>query len=93
MEFMLPRFFGWPQLWGDNQRMPSGLGCHVRLPSPPTPFPALARWYAAMRTTPAFASVRNDIYSYWQGLEAAGQWLDETITLTPTLSPDPNPTP
>ena len=88
MEFMLPRFFGWPQLWGDNQRTPTALG-DVRLPSPPTPFPALARWYAAMRTTAAFASVRNDIYSYWQGLEAEGQWqpiLDEIAANTdPTL--------
>ena len=88
MEFMLPRFFGWPQLWGDNQRTPTPLG-DVRLPSPPTPFPTLARWYAAMRGAAAFASVRDDIYSYWQGLEAAGQWqpiLDEIAANTdPTL--------
>ena len=61
MEYMLPRFFGWPQLWGDNQRTPTPLG-DVRLPSPPTPFPALARWYAEMRANDAFSSVREDIY-------------------------------
>jgi len=84
MEFMLPRFFGWPQLWGDNQRTPplarreeeaeAEAEAVPTQPPPPTPFPALARWYAAMRETEAFASVRDDIYSYWQGLEAAGQW-------------------
>merc|ERR1719230_1236425 len=48
MEFMLPRVFGWPKLFDPHATAPA-----------PTPFPALAAWYTALRETyPAFAAVR-----------------------------------
>merc|ERR1719399_545601 len=49
MEFMLPRVFGWPQLFDPTSATPA-----------PTPFPALAKWYTTLQATPAFASVRSD---------------------------------
>jgi len=59
MEFMLPRVFGWPQLFD---------------PAAAAPFPTLARWYTAMQATAAFDAVRGDIWSYWEQMEAAGQF-------------------
>ena len=63
MEYMLPAVFGWPQLFDPKATTPA-----------PTPFPSLARWYAAMREEPAFASVRADIWEYWEQMDAAGQF-------------------
>ena len=40
MEFMLPRVFGWPQLFEPGEE---------------TPFPGLARWYTHCRTMAAFS--------------------------------------
>lgn len=59
MEFMLPRVFGWPQLFEPGLR---------------TPFPHLANWYTAMRDIEAFAATREDIWGYWVKLEAQGQF-------------------
>lgn len=63
MEFMLPRFFGWPQLFDPQATAPA-----------PTPFPVLARWYTQMQETPAFSSVRLDIWGFWEQMETAGQF-------------------
>ena len=60
MEFMLPSVFGWPRIFD---------------PEADSPFPTLARWYArAQANHPAFASVRSDIWGYWEQLEAQGQF-------------------
>jgi len=74
MEFILPRFFGWPHLFDPDTIQPA-----------PTPFPRLAAWYTAVQCTPAFASVRSDILGYWEQMEAAGQFdsiLDEMAAAT-----------
>merc|ERR1719502_2586959 len=70
MEFMLPRVFGWPELF---------------LPGEATPFPTLAAWYTHLKATPAFAAVHADIWGYWESMEAAGQFqpiLDELAANT-----------
>ena len=70
MEYMLPRVFGWPQLFDLLATDPA-----------PTPFPKLARWYSELlERHPPFASVRSDIYTYWEQMDTAGQFqpiLDE----------------
>mmetsp|Transcript_5730 Transcript_5730/g.11258 ORF Transcript_5730/g.11258 Transcript_5730/m.11258 type:complete len:604 (+) Transcript_5730:71-1882(+) len=78
MEFMLPRVFGWPRLFDPAATEPA-----------PTPFPALAAWYTALQETPAFRSVRSDIWEYWEQMEDSGQFqpiIDEIAACTdPTL--------
>lgn len=59
MEFMLPRVFGWPQLFSSDAS---------------TPFPKLAGWYERLRGQPAFAAVHADIWAYWEQMEADGQF-------------------
>lgn len=64
MEFMLPRVFGWPDLFNPTATAPAR-----------TPFPALAAWYTGLRAThPEFAQVHADIWGYWEEMEAAGQF-------------------
>jgi|EP01046_Picozoa_sp_COSAG06_P038373 glutathione S-transferase len=61
MEFMLPRVFGWPEVF---------------TPGAATPFPALASWYDHCRTADeAFASTHADIWDYWVDMAAAGQFV------------------
>jgi glutathione S-transferase len=62
MEFLLPRFFGWPQLFDPSATAPR------------TPFPKLAQWYSGLRQHPVFASVHADIWGYWEGMEEQGQF-------------------
>jgi hypothetical protein len=63
MEYMLPNFFGWPQLFDPGA-------------PPPQPFPKLAAWYAGLRADePAFASVHAEIWNYWRELDSQGQFL------------------
>ena len=76
MEYLLPRFFGWPQIFDPASTTPA-----------PTPFPALARWYCAMQKNAAFASVRSDIMGYWEQMEAAGQF--EPIVAEIAANTDP----
>ena len=76
MEFMLPKFFGWPELLNPAATAPA-----------PTPFPHLAAWYAAMLKTPAFASVRSDIWGYWEQMEAAGQFAPILLELRANTDP------
>ena len=75
---MLPRFFGWPQLFDPAVADPA-----------PTPFPRLAAWYSAMRAEPAAEAVRAEIWAYWEEMEAAGQFkpiVDEiAASADPTL--------
>ena len=60
MEYMLPRIFGWPEIFK---------------PDTPTPFPRLATWYTYCRETDeAFASTHADIWRYWVEMEAIGQF-------------------
>ena len=55
MEYMLPRIFGWPELFNVCSKHPN-----------PTPFPHLAAWYTNMQLLyPEFTKVRNDIYNHW----------------------------
>lgn len=58
MEFMLPRVFGWPDVFRET----SG------------PFPELAKWWMKVTEEPSFAKVRQDIYGYWEGMEETGQF-------------------
>jgi glutathione S-transferase len=65
MEFMLPRVFGWADLFRDA----SG------------GFPYLQNWYEAMLKEPAMQTVHNDIWNYWVKCENEGQFVtiqDET---------------
>jgi len=63
MEFMLPKVFDWPHLFDPRATDPA-----------PTPFPSLARWYDRLQNTPAFSETRDDIWGYWEKMEAAGQF-------------------
>jgi len=76
MEFMLPRFFGWPALFDPHAASPA-----------PTPFPHLARWYTALQRTPAFADVRQDIWGYWETMEAAGQFAPIVAEMAANTDP------
>jgi len=58
MEFMLPRIYGWPDIFRDT----SGS------------FPAIARWWLKVTAEPAFAEVRQQIYEYWEEMEGKGQF-------------------
>lgn len=57
MEFMLPRVFGWPDIFRDGQT-----------------FPALSKWWLKISEEPAFKLVREQIYTYWEGMEPKGQF-------------------
>uniref|UniRef100_A0A7S1MGU6 Glutathione transferase n=1 Tax=Alexandrium catenella TaxID=2925 RepID=A0A7S1MGU6_ALECA len=58
MEFMLPRVFGWPDVFREHEG----------------PFPALARWWCKLSEEAAFKKVRQDIYGYWEEMEGKGQF-------------------
>merc|ERR1719343_4898 len=58
MEFMLPRVFGWPDLFRETEG----------------PFPAIAKWWTKISQEPAFAKVRQDIWEYWVEMEEKGQF-------------------
>eukprot|EP00933_Yihiella_yeosuensis_P043799 TRINITY_DN38773_c0_g1_i1.p1 TRINITY_DN38773_c0_g1~~TRINITY_DN38773_c0_g1_i1.p1 ORF type:complete len:297 (-),score=58.88 TRINITY_DN38773_c0_g1_i1:129-1019(-) len=58
MEFMLPRVFGWPNIFSTGE----------------SPLPKLAAWWEHLTSQPAFAEVRNDIFTYWVELEKQGQF-------------------
>ncbi|MDA8539150.1 glutathione S-transferase family protein [bacterium] len=61
MEFMLPRIFGWPEIF-----QPDTAG---------NPFPRLAAWYTYCRAADgAFVSTHADIWGYWVEMEEAGQF-------------------
>jgi len=63
MEFMLPKVFGWPELFDA-----------AAAPASAQPLPALAAWYTALKSQPAFAATHAQIWGYWEGLEAQGQF-------------------
>lgn len=59
MEYMLPRVFGWPDVFRDEGG----------------PFPEIAKWWTKLTgEEPAFAAVRKDIFKYWEEMEEAGQF-------------------
>jgi len=59
MEFMLPRVFGWPDIFDVAA----------------SPFPKLATWFTKLKKEePAFAAVHDDIWNYWVKMEAEGQF-------------------
>jgi len=58
MDYMLPRVFGWPELFNSEKL---------------TPFPALAAWYSGLKKDPVFKSVYDDIWGYWVEMGDAGQ--------------------
>lgn len=58
MEFMLPRVFGWPDVF----RKTDG------------PFPVIAKWWSAISEEAAFKAVREDIFKYWEEMEKKGQF-------------------
>eukprot|EP00931_Biecheleriopsis_adriatica_P090863 TRINITY_DN64782_c0_g1_i1.p1 TRINITY_DN64782_c0_g1~~TRINITY_DN64782_c0_g1_i1.p1 ORF type:complete len:280 (-),score=57.47 TRINITY_DN64782_c0_g1_i1:107-946(-) len=58
MEFMLPRVFGWPDIFRES----SG------------PFPNIACWWMKLSEEPSFKTVRQQIYDYWEDLEGQGQF-------------------
>lgn len=72
MEFMLPRVFGWPDIFRDE-------GNHL---------PKLAKWWMKLTDEPAFAKVREQIFDYWVGMEEKGQFapiVDEIKNDTTSL--------
>lgn len=58
MEFMLPKVFGWPDVF----RQKDG------------PFPNLAKWWTKVTEEAAFSKVRKEIYEYWEEMESKGQF-------------------
>lgn len=58
MEFMLPRVFGWPDVF----RKSDG------------PFPKIAKWWQKISEEPAFKAVRQQIWEFWEEMEAKGQF-------------------
>jgi len=72
MEFMLPRVFGWPQLFDALSTDPA-----------PTPFPSLARWYTnSQKRSEAFRSTHGDIWNFWERMENEGQFAPIVEELT-----------
>merc|ERR550525_641320 len=64
MEFMLPRVFGWPDIFRGLEG----------------PLPAVARWWTKISEEPAFKEVRQQIFEFWEEMEKKGQFkyiLDE----------------
>jgi len=71
MEYMLPRCFGWLP--------PFEAG---------SPFPRLAAWYSGVQAAhPEFEAVHASIWSYWEEMEAAGQFkpIVEEVASNPQL--------
>jgi len=58
MEFMLPRVFGWPDIF----RKTDG------------PLPNVAKWWTKLTEESAFSTVRQQIYGYWEEMEKKGQF-------------------
>jgi len=58
MEFLLPRLYGWPDIF----RKTDG------------PFPNLAKWWAKISEEPAYKAVRADIFKHWEEVEKKGQF-------------------
>merc|ERR1712157_622305 len=58
MEFMLPRVFGWPDIFRQTEG----------------PFPSLAKWWTLVSEEAKFALVRQQIYEYWEEMEQKGQF-------------------
>jgi glutathione S-transferase len=72
MEFMLPRVFGWPDVFRELEG----------------PFPKIAGWWTKVSEETAFAKVRKDIYTYWEEMEEKGQFkhiIDEVAADTSGL--------
>ncbi|KAL3920686.1 MAG: hypothetical protein SGPRY_005165 [Prymnesium sp.] len=72
MEYMLPRVFGWPQIFE---------------PSAHTPFPKLANWYSGLKQEACFAQVHSEIWDYWVEMDRKGQFapISDEILANPTL--------
>ena len=62
MEYMLPRVFGWPQIFAP----PVDENPHI--------FPKMAAWFGKCKAVPAFAEVHREIWAFWEGKEAEGQF-------------------
>ncbi len=61
MEFMLPRVFGWPDLFADGAPQ----------------LPRVAAWYQRLqREHPEFAEVREEIWGFWAQKHADGQFVE-----------------
>lgn len=58
MEYMLPKVFGWPDVFRDT----SG------------PLPKLATWFPKIAEEEAFAKVRQQIWEYWEEMDGQGQF-------------------
>lgn len=58
-EYMLPKIFGWPDIFNVEAY---------------TPFPNLAQWYTKVKQEPAFAETHRDIWDYWVEMDDAGQF-------------------
>merc|ERR1711941_153324 len=72
MEFMLPRVFGWPDIFREET----------------SPFPAIAKWWTKVSAEPKFAEVRADIFEVFEDMEKSGQFqfiIDEVAADTSGL--------
>lgn len=58
MAFILPRVYGWPDIF----RKTDG------------PFANLAKWWTKIGEEPAFKAVREDILKHWEGVEKEGKF-------------------
>ena len=126
MEFLLPRFFGWPHLFdpqvtqhtvtvtltftrklcayvcvrvrmrvvlvhGEWLRQVHKMRPHVAAQGH-TPFPHLAVWYTELRQRQAFASVRDDIWQYWETMEQQVARFPPPCFLATSADPHPHVT-
>jgi len=57
MEFLLPRVFGWHDIFNEGGT-----------------FPKFTKWFTHLRQDPVFESCRQDIWEYWETMEAEGQF-------------------
>mmetsp|Transcript_106070 Transcript_106070/g.208050 ORF Transcript_106070/g.208050 Transcript_106070/m.208050 type:complete len:268 (-) Transcript_106070:46-849(-) len=58
MEFMLPRVYGWPNVFKETEG----------------PLPTLAKWWTVVSEQPAFKTVRQQIWEFWEEMEGKGQF-------------------
>ena len=99
---MVPNVSSWSTCCHDSTAGRTSLIRKASDPAP-TPFPHLAKWYTGLMTPPtpyeaalamkrqraiAFTSVRDDIWGYWEKMDAAGQFqpiVDEIAAAHNTL--------
>lgn len=65
MEYLLPRVFGWPQIFRPDAS---------RSDITESPLPCITAWYSGLCAETAFRQTRQDIWQFWEKMDAEGQF-------------------